>query len=107
GPRGRPDPRPDTDGRRAPGDRAGPHRPQPARPMTEMVVIPVTGMGEIEPGCDLGPVILAACTPEVGDVVVVTQKIVSKAENRLVPIDPKDPVSHKPLVLQEARRVIR
>ena len=33
-----------------------------------------------------------------GDVVVVTQKVVSKAEDRLVPIDPDDPLAHKPLV---------
>ena len=33
-----------------------------------------------------------------GDVVVVTQKIVSKAEDRLVAVDPDDPLSHKALV---------
>ncbi|MBT3247225.1 MAG: coenzyme F420-0:L-glutamate ligase, partial [Actinobacteria bacterium] len=40
-----------------------------------------------------------------GDVLVVTQKIVSKAENRLVPIDPT--VGHKPLVEQESVRILR
>ena len=39
-----------------------------------------------------------------GDVLVVTQKIVSKAEGRLVAIDPDDPLSHKPLVEEEAVR---
>jgi coenzyme F420-0:L-glutamate ligase/coenzyme F420-1:gamma-L-glutamate ligase len=75
--------------------------------VTTLTVIPIEGIGEVEPGCDLAEVILAACTPEPGDVMVVTQKIVSKAENRMVDIDPNDPVSHKPLVLQEARRVLR
>jgi coenzyme F420-0:L-glutamate ligase/coenzyme F420-1:gamma-L-glutamate ligase len=42
-----------------------------------------------------------------GDVVIVTQKIVSKAENRLVAIDPDDPLSHKPLVEQESVRILR
>ena len=38
---------------------------------------------------------------------VVTQKVVSKAEGRLVPVDPDDPLSHKGLVEQEAARVLR
>ena len=42
-----------------------------------------------------------------GDVVVVTQKIVSKAEGRLVAVDPDDPLSHKPLVERESVRVLR
>jgi len=37
----------------------------------------------------------------------VTQKVVSKAENRLVDIDPIDPLSHKPLVEQESVRILR
>jgi coenzyme F420-0:L-glutamate ligase / coenzyme F420-1:gamma-L-glutamate ligase len=39
--------------------------------------------------------------------VVVTQKAVSKAEGRLVAVDPEDPASHKVLVEQEAVRVMR
>jgi hypothetical protein len=42
-----------------------------------------------------------------GDVLVVTQKIVSKAEGRLVPIDADDPRGHKGLVEEEAVRVLR
>ena len=41
------------------------------------------------------------------DVLVVTQKIVSKAEGRLVPIDATDPLSHKQLVEDEAVRIVR
>jgi coenzyme F420-0:L-glutamate ligase/coenzyme F420-1:gamma-L-glutamate ligase len=42
-----------------------------------------------------------------GDVVVVTQKVVSKAEGRLVAVDPNDPLSHKRLVEDESVRVLR
>ena len=42
-----------------------------------------------------------------GDVLVVTQKIVSKAENAMVVVDPNDPLSHKPIVERESVRVLR
>ena len=42
-----------------------------------------------------------------GDVIVVTQKIVSKAEGRLIDVDPDDPLSHKAAVEAEAVRVLR
>jgi coenzyme F420-0:L-glutamate ligase/coenzyme F420-1:gamma-L-glutamate ligase len=42
-----------------------------------------------------------------GDVLVITQKIVSKAEGRLVPIDPDDPAAKTALVEQESVRIIR
>ena len=42
-----------------------------------------------------------------GDVVVVTQKIVSKAEGRLVAVDPDDPPAQAALVEAEAVRVLR
>jgi coenzyme F420-0:L-glutamate ligase/coenzyme F420-1:gamma-L-glutamate ligase len=72
----------------------------------------VPGLPEIVPGSDLAPMIATAAadagTPLAdGDVVVVTSKIVSKAENRLVAIDPDDPLSHKPLVEQESVRILR
>ena len=52
-------------------------------------VIPVQGMPEIEPGVDLLEEILRACRRErkplrAGDILVVTHKVVSKAEGRLV-----------------------
>jgi len=48
-------------------------------------VSPVLGLPEINPGDDLAGLI-AAARPDLadGDIVVVTQKIVSKAENRLI-----------------------
>jgi coenzyme F420-0:L-glutamate ligase/coenzyme F420-1:gamma-L-glutamate ligase len=38
---------------------------------------------------------------------VVTQKIVSKAEGAMVEIDQNDPLSHKPIVEREAVRILR
>ena len=73
-----------------------------------ITLIPVHGIGEIVPGDVLAEVILAAGAGlQDGDVVVVTQKVVSKAEGRLVAVDPHDPLDHKRLVLEEARRVLR
>ena len=39
--------------------------------------------------------------------IVVTQKIVSKAEGAMVEVDPDDPLSHKPIVERESRRILR
>ncbi len=74
-------------------------------------IIPVPGIPEINPGDDLSNLIAngvtQACGLLEGDVLVVSQKVVSKAEGRLVTVDPDDPLAHKPLVLDEARRVLR
>jgi coenzyme F420-0:L-glutamate ligase / coenzyme F420-1:gamma-L-glutamate ligase len=76
-------------------------------------LLPINGIGEIKPGDVLAQLILDAARaeggPDVldGDVIVVTQKVVSKAEGRLVPIDPDKPADHKRLVLDEAVRVVR
>lgn len=51
-------------------------------------VIPVTGIPEVEDGDDLAALIAAAAALRDGDVVVVAQKVVSKAEGRMVAIDP-------------------
>ena len=51
-------------------------------------VIPVRGVPEVSPGDDLSAVLRAALgelSPRDGDVLAVTQKVVSKAEGRLVP----------------------
>jgi coenzyme F420-0:L-glutamate ligase/coenzyme F420-1:gamma-L-glutamate ligase len=75
-------------------------------------VFGVGGLPEIGAGVDLAALIATAAaaqgTPLAdGDVVVVTQKVVSKAEDRVVPVDPDDPSSHKPLVERESVRVLR
>ena len=67
----------------------------------------VEGLPEIGPGDDLAGLIADAAEVADGDVVVVTQKIVSKAEGAMAAVDPDDPLSHKPLVEQESVRVLR
>lgn len=81
--------------------------------MSRLTAWGVAGIPEITPGMQLGDVIVEACRTEPNgpllnhDVLVVTQKIVSKAEGRLVDINPDDPLSHKQLVEAEAVRVVR
>ena len=81
--------------------------------MARLMAWSVEGIGEIVPGQQLGDIIVEACSAEPNgplrdnDVLIVTQKIVSKAEGRLVPIDADDPLSHKVLVEQEANRIVR
>jgi coenzyme F420-0:L-glutamate ligase/coenzyme F420-1:gamma-L-glutamate ligase len=69
---------------------------------------PVVGVDEVRPGDDLaGMLAKAADDLQDGDVVVVTQKVVSKAEAQLVPIDPNDPHSKTKIVEGESVRVLR
>jgi coenzyme F420-0:L-glutamate ligase/coenzyme F420-1:gamma-L-glutamate ligase len=70
-------------------------------------IIPVVGLTEVKPGDVIATQIAQHAQLADGDVVVVTQKIVSKAVDRLVPVDPDDPLSHKPIVEQESVRVLR
>lgn len=65
----------------------------PAEPMT---LLPVTGVGEVEPGADLAHLLLDALRWDGlelrdGDILVVTQKVVSKAEGRLVDLAEVEP----------------
>ena len=67
-------------------------------------VIPVRGIPEVDAGDDIASLIAAALGAfELGDgdVVAVTQKIVSKAEGRVVPDEGKEDA-----VLREARRIV-
>ncbi len=99
----------------------------PAPPATpELRVFGVTGMPEVRPGSDVAALIIEALarqkTPLLsGDVVVVTQKAVSKAEGRLVKLSGVRPsvfarhvasVSGKDprrveVVLRETRRIVK
>jgi coenzyme F420-0:L-glutamate ligase/coenzyme F420-1:gamma-L-glutamate ligase len=73
-------------------------------------ILPVTGLPEFRPGDDLGAAI-AAAAPWLrdGDVVVITSKVVSKCEGRLVPApeeaEARDQLRRK-LVDDEAVRVL-
>lgn len=75
-------------------------------------IFPIETIPEVRAGDDLAGFIAEAAAREGnpladGDVIVVTQKVISKAEDRLVPIDPTDPLSHKPLVEAESVRILR
>src|SRR2546422_537950 len=93
---------------------------------TELRIIPITNIGDITPGSDLGVTIYEALrrqqlTLEQGDILVVTQKIVSKAEGRLVnpsdiqpsdfarmaALESKKDAHHLEVVLRESRRIVR
>jgi coenzyme F420-0:L-glutamate ligase/coenzyme F420-1:gamma-L-glutamate ligase len=70
-------------------------------------IIAVEGLPEIRPGDRLAPMLGAAVELADGDVVVVTQKVVSKAEGRMVAIDPDDPAAYATVVEAECVRVLR
>lgn len=91
-----------------------------------IAIHPLTGIGEISPGVDLADLLRIALArnglqPGAGDILVVTQKIVSKAEGRFVALDSVTPgeealrlaavTCKEPrlveLVLQEADGVVR
>ncbi len=84
----------------------------------------MTGIGEVRPGDDLAALLAdaladsggggggggdgdAGARVRDGDVVVVTQKVVSKAEGRLVGVDPDDPAAKRALVEAESVRILR
>jgi len=75
--------------------------------MSRLEIFAVEGIGEIGRADDLAAIIGAAVELHDHDVVVVTQKIVSKAEGAMIEVDPSDPLSHKPIVERESRRILR
>jgi coenzyme F420-0:L-glutamate ligase/coenzyme F420-1:gamma-L-glutamate ligase len=94
-----------------------------AAPVT---ILGIEGIPEVQPGDDLGRLIAGACgrqdvTLAEGDVLVVTQKAVSKSEGRFVDLDTVEPSQlavelatpwekdprHVEVVLRETRRIVR
>lgn len=77
----------------------------------ELVITALGGIGEVRPGDDLAAIVGDACERAGGlrdnDVVVVTSKVVSKAEGRLVEVDESDPAAKVAVVLAESRRILR
>ena len=92
----------------------------------QLTLIPITGIKLVEPSDDLGAITIAAfaangLAPEAGDVLVMAQKVVSKAEGRYVDVTAVEPsaravelaaeVDKDPrfveVVLSESRRVVR
>ncbi|MGA7867989.1 MAG: coenzyme F420-0:L-glutamate ligase [Stellaceae bacterium] len=95
-------------------------------PRGRVTLTPLRGIKLVEPGDDLGAIAVAAfaangIVPETGDVLVVAQKIVSKAEGRYVDVTTVEPsqraialadeVDKDPrfveVVLSESKRVVR
>lgn len=77
---------------------------------SELRVLPVSGIEEVEAGADLGALVAEAASAEgdpivPGDVVVVAQKIVSKAEGRLVPAETRE--DGHAVARRESRRILR
>ena len=102
--------------------------PDPASPAAGIEVLALEGIPEIRPGDDLPALILAALDSTAGafplrtdDVLVVTQKIVSKAEGAIVDLTTIEPrpeaiafaerwdrdARQVEVVLREARRIVR
>jgi coenzyme F420-0:L-glutamate ligase/coenzyme F420-1:gamma-L-glutamate ligase len=70
-------------------------------------IIPVEGLPEIGQGTDLATLIADRSTVRDGDVVVVTSKVVSKMEGRLVEVDPADrEAARREWAEREAKRVV-
>lgn len=73
-----------------------------------ITIRPVTGLPEIRPGDDLASMLAVALgplAPKNGDVLVVTQKIVSKAEGAFRPA--ADEAAYRQIVEEEAKAILR
>ena len=100
--------------------------PEAAGGLPEVRIVGVTGMPEIAPGDDIAALIIDAATAQGtpllgGDVLVVTQKVVSKAEGQLVELRTVEPsemareyarrwgkdARQVEVVLREASRIVR
>ena len=68
-------------------------------------LIPVTGIGEVSAGDEIAELVLANAELADYDVLVVTQKVVSKAEGRVIALS--GPEDKYRAVLSESRRVLR
>lgn len=72
-----------------------------------LLVLGVEAIGEVSSGDDLAALIAEHAPLADGDVVVVTQKVVSKAEGRMVRIDTSDPDAKRLLAESESVRILR
>ena len=87
---------------------------------SELRILPLAGLPEIRAGDDLGALVAAAAELDDDDVVVIAQKIVSKAEGRVVRLDELEPserarelatedvdAQHIEAILRESKRIVR
>jgi coenzyme F420-0:L-glutamate ligase / coenzyme F420-1:gamma-L-glutamate ligase len=85
-----------------------------------LTILPLDGLPEVGAGADIAELVAGARALEDGDVVVLAQKIVSKAEGRIVRLDAVEPsqrarelagqdadARHLETILREAVRVVR
>ena len=85
-----------------------------------VTILPLDGLPEVGAGADIAELVAGARALEDGDVVVLAQKIVSKAEGRIVRLDDVEPsqrarelagqdadARHVEAILREAVRVVR
>ena len=77
-----------------------------------LTIIPIHGVPEVHAGDELADFFMSAAatqgTPIADrDCLVVTQKVVSKAEDRLVPLDPDDREARARLVESQSARILR
>jgi coenzyme F420-0:L-glutamate ligase / coenzyme F420-1:gamma-L-glutamate ligase len=85
-----------------------------------LTILPLEGLPEVRPGADLAALVTQAHSLEDGDVVVIAQKVVSKAEGRVVRLDDVEPsqqarelagaegdARHVEVILREAVRIVR
>src|SRR5205809_4899192 len=80
--------------------------------MRPPTVFPIEGVPEIRAGDVLAELLVVAAQEQdmpfaPDDCVVVTQKVVSKAEGRVVPLDASDPAARRALIEAESVRVLR
>jgi coenzyme F420-0:L-glutamate ligase / coenzyme F420-1:gamma-L-glutamate ligase len=87
--------------------------------VTELRIVPVRGLPEIREGDDLAALIIERVELAEGDVVVVAQKVVSKAEGRVVALADVEPSARAlelageedprrvEVILREAKRIVR
>jgi len=80
--------------------------------VTALTITGIEGIPEIRPGDTVGELLAAAAAAqglplETADCLVVTQKVVSKAEGRLVPLAHDDFAGRRALIEAEAARVLR
>jgi coenzyme F420-0:L-glutamate ligase/coenzyme F420-1:gamma-L-glutamate ligase len=94
--------------------------------LSEIRILPLSSLPEVKPGDDLGALIIAALAAaglkcEASDIFVVTQKIVSKAEGRVVRLETVEPSARAKewaerygkdarvveVILQQAKRIVR
>lgn len=86
--------------------------PSYSPPTGPVTLLPIVGIPEVVPGADLGTLIVGAATVSGieltdDDVLVVTHKIVSKAEGRIRAVAPEDADARHLVAEMEAVRIVR